>query len=503
MFIDKFAEPIKRFFTKYDEIIQKDKSIVELPNINQPEMIDVDENLVSWNYNYDVVFNNLKELIRNYRELSINYEVELGINEIVNEAVVYNKENNVVNINLDKTNYSENIKKKFKDEFDHLLNLLDFNNIGDEHFKQWYIDGRIYYQDIVSFKNPKLGILKINKLSPFDINRYVDKETNKIFYIWKLDEDEKIKRNRIGGFYGKDDQGNKIWKVPEQLITFVPSGLKDPEEQIYFSYLHKSIKPFNQLKLIEDSAIIYRLTRAPERRVFYIDVGRLPKKKAEAYVQKLINKFKNKVSYDSNTGKINQSKKSMTLLEDFYIPRSSTQKGTEIDTLKNGSLIDKIDDILYFKKKFYKSLNVPPARIDSDNNPVVNLGQNGEITREELKFSKHINKLQNKYSYTFLDLLKKQVILKGIITIDEWDKNKQNINFIWETDSYFESLKENEILSGRVDLANELESYVGKYFSQNFIQKNVFKMTDDDIENQQKLIKEESKDGKYEDNEDE
>jgi len=491
MLINSIQEPIKKWFNKDEKVNE-----TELPNISSPEAIEVDENNISWDYSFDVVFKGIKQLIKTYREIALTFEISLAIDEIINEAVIL-ENNNVIGVNLDKTDFSDNIKKKIINEFDHIVSLLDFNNIGDEYFRKWYIDGRIYFQDIVDLKNPSKGILKIKLLSPLDIFRYKDVKTKKSFYVWKLDDSESCKRNRLGGYYGKDADNQVIFKVPEQLITYAPSGLTNEDEEFYISYLHKSIKPLNQLTLIEDSAVIYRLTRAPERRVFYIDVGKLPKKKAEAYVKKLINKFKNKISYDSTTGKVNQSKNTMTLLEDFYIPRTSTQQGTEIDNISNGALVDKVEDIQYFKKKLYKSLNVPTSRIDKDESPVVNLGQSGEITREELKFSKFIKKLQSKFGFVFLDCLKKQLILKKVININEWEDNYQKILLDWQQDSYFESLKEEEILRGRIETADALTEYVGKYFSHEYVQKHIFRMNDEDVEQQNKQIEKEKSNPKY------
>ena len=496
MFIDKLKDPIKNFFTKEEKMA---RNVVELPNISQPEAVEVEENLISWNYNYDIQTQNLKTLVIKYREVASNFEVALAVDEIVHSAVVF--EDNIVDLNLDNTKFSDNIQEKIREEFDYIKRLLSFAQSGDDIFKKWYVDGRLYYQNVIDPDNPKLGILKMKLLSPLDLTRYTEKESGRVFYIWKLNEQEAMKRNAYA-FTGLDEARQKIWRVPEQLITFVPSGLTDVQEFYYISYLHKAIKPFNQLDLIENSAIIYRLTRAPERRVFYIDVGRLPKKKAEAYVQKLINKFKNKISYDANSGELNQSKKTMTLLEDFYIPRNGDQKGTQIETLQSGTLIDKIDDILYFKKKLYKSLNVPTSRIDKDDSPVVNIGNTGEITREELKFDKFVNKLRNKFTLLFRDTLKKQLLLKGIINVNEWYENEQFLAFNWSTDSYFTELKDQEILKSRIEVADSMEKYIGKYFSHEKLRKDIFKQTDDDIKLEDKTIIEEKKTKKYIDMED-
>lgn len=495
MIIDRIQEPLKKWFSS-----KLDKNIVELPNENVPEVIESEESLISWGYSFDIIITTVRDLILQYRECASNFEVALAIDDIINECIVFD-EDNIVELNLDSVDLSDSIKTKITDEFNHILNLLDFNNIGDEIFRQWYVDGRLFYQNIVDPKSIKKGILKLKLLSSLDITRMIDKESGKKFFIWKLNEQEKMKRS---GFLRitSDQNGDKVWQLPEQLVTFVPSGLVNQEETLYISYLHKSIKPMNQLKLIEDSAVIYRITRAPERRVFNIDVGRLPKKKAEAYVKKLIDRFKNKLTYDSGTGQISQRKNSMTMLEDFFIPTNSDQKGTKIDTLSGGTLVDKIEDIKYFKRKLYKSLNVPTNRIDNDDSPAVNFGAQGELTREELKFTKFVNKLRSKFAtYLFLDLLKKQLVFKGIISIEDWNNIKNNISFDWASDSYYTQLKENEILTNNVELINSMESLIGKYVSHEFVRRNILRQSDDDIKEEDKKIEQEK--NKYKTNDEE
>lgn len=495
MLFDKLLEPIKNWFSSIDKI--DNEKIVQLDDVSKPEQIEVDGALHAWNFSFDITIRNIKDLVKTYREAANQFEVSLAIDDIVNEAIVMS-EDDIVTLDLDNIkDMSDNIKDKIYTEFNNIIKLLDFNSTADEIFKKWYIDGRLYYQNIIDPQKVKDGIIKLNMLSPLDIMRMKDKETKKLFYVWKQDEEEKIKHV---GFLtaGTNDASEKIWMLPAQLVTFVPSGLNNAENTAYISYLHKSLKPLNQLKLIEDSAVIYRITRAPERRVFYIDVGRLPKTKAEAYVKKLINKFKNKLTYDSTTGQLSQKKDSMTMLEDFYLPSSSDQKGTKVELLQGGNLIDKIEDIKYFKRKLYKSLNVPISRIDQDDNATFNLGRSGELTREELKFTKWIHRLREVFAkHLFLDLLKKQVIFKKIISISDWENIRQDIKFIWATDSYYSQLKEQEILSGQVELAGSMMDYVGKYFSHKYIRTEIFKQTDEIIKQEDKLIKKELKDERY------
>lgn len=496
MLYDKISEPIKNFFSKNEEELDKNTDIIQLPNVSEPEAIEVDENNLSWGYSFDIVITNIKQLVKLYRNAALNFEVENAVDEIVNEAIVMD-EDAIVEINLDNVDLSEATKKKVKEEFKTILQLLDFNNAGDEIFRKWYVDGRIYYQNIVNPKRIKEGIKKLKLLSPLDIARYKDKETKKKFFVWRMDEEEKARRQTLfAGFMAQDDAGNKIWKVPAMLITFAPSGITDPQESYYISHIHKVLKPLNQLKLIEDSAIIYRLTRAPERRVFNIDVGRLGKKKAEAYVKKIIRKFKNKITYDSGTGELSQKRNTMTLLEDFYFPKNAEGKGTTVDVMQSGSLVDKIEDLQYFKKKLYKSLKVPTSRIDIEDKPMFDIGRSGEISREDLKFTKFVNKLRSKIAkYLFLDILRKQLIFKNIMSANEWEEIKNDIYFDWTSDSYITQLKEDEILTGRVELAEAVDEFIGKYFSKTFVRKNILRQSDDDIKRIDEEIAEEEKEG--------
>ena len=464
-----FSGPKK---TKEDK---KEPTIIET---SEPESIPFDAQSLAFGFDFESKIQSINDLILVYRNTAANYEVEEAIDDIVNEAIITD-EKRIVNLNLDGIkNLSKNIKTKILDEFDYILRLLNFNQDGDSQFRRWYIDGRLYAFSDVG-KNPKEGIKQIQIISPLDIVRIKDKTDNKYYFMYKPKN-------------GKDKTG---YKISEDVVTFVPSGITDSQDKHYISYIQRAIKPINQLRLLEDSAVIYRISRAPERRVFYIDVGKLPKNKSEEYIKKLMNRFKNKVSYDVNTGKTTQKKDVLTMLEDFYLPTSGDGKGTKVDVLPSGQQLGEIGDILYFKKKLYKSLKVPVSRIDQEDSPTVSFGQDSETTRAELKFSKFINKQRHIFSFLFTDLLHKQLTFKNIVDETEWQELKEFIVYDWASDSYWSQIKENEILSKRIDMAGEISDYVGKYYSNEYVRKNILKQTDDEIESEDEKIKAEEQSG--------
>jgi len=299
--------------------------------------------------------------------------------------------------------------------------------------------------------------------------------------------------------YQYNDDDEKGYLISDSMITFVPSGITDYSGRVFISPLHKSLKPLNQLRLLEDSAVIYRITRAPERRVFFIDVGKLPKKKADAYVQKLIRGFKSKVYYDANTGQLSTKRNVLSMIQDYYLPTNSDQKGTKIETLEGGQQLGEIDDIVYFKKKLYKSLKVPIERIDDEENPSIEIGRSGEMPRKELKFVKFIKNLRYRFSFLFMDLLEKQLVYKSIMSKKDWAKIRNDIKFLWQDDSYYAELKETEIMKDRLETAEQIEQFIGKYFSNLYVQKEIFRMTDDDIKEQQDQIKKEEAAGEIDD----
>lgn len=473
---------------KYElpDIEDKDKV---LPNSEEPELPILRIDSFHHSISFDEEFKNIKSLIRTYREVATNHEIDNAINDIINEAIVVEDNKNNISLNLDDVEgISDNIKEKIIKEFKDLLSILNFKRNGSNLFREWYIDGRLWFQVLFHKTNSK-GISKIRKLSPLDITRVKEEKDGKIYYIYKEDEINKNKRRK---FF--NDISNRNFQEGVQIssrnIVFVPSGLTDPESKIYISHLHKAIKPLNQLKLLEDSAVIYRMTRAPERRVFYIDVGKLPHTKAENYVKGLMNNFKSTVKYDVKTGKVTQNKKVMTMLEDLYLPTRGDTKGTKVETLEGGRQLGEIDDILYFRRKLFASLQVPFSRSElGDNAPVVDIGRQGELTRPELKFQKFINRLKSNFSVLFIELLKIQLITKNIIKIGEWETFKNDIDFIWQTDNYFEELKQNEILTQRLELLENIKEHIGEYFSSLWVKKNVLRQTDNDIKEMDKQIK--------------
>lgn len=497
---DKFA----------DEKLPDD--IVQLTNMDEPEADAFAIGQLSWGIDFEVRAKTIYDLIMMYRKATVNFEIEDAIDEIVNEAIVKD-DGDIVDINLDNIELSDAIKGKIKDSFDEIISLLNFNNEGDSLFRRWYTDGRIYFQIILE-KNEKAGIKKLQILSPFDIIRVkIDKKlrnfakankqeiTGDYAYIWKENEEQRLDgcadvRTLNKYNYEKDDQG---YLISSSMITFVPSGLTDYSGRLYISPLHKSLKPLNQLRLLEDAAVIYRITRAPERRVFFIDVGKLPKKKADAYVQKLIRGFKSKVYYDANTGQLSTKKNVLSMIQDYYLPTNSDQKGTKIETLEGGSQLGEIGDIVYFKKKLYKSLKVPIERIDDEENPTINIGQSGEMPRKELKFSKFITSLRYKFSTLFMDLLEKQLIYKKVMSKAEWRDIRSDVKFTWNQDNYYADLKQSELLKDRIETADAMVEWIGKYFSNEYVQKEVFKMTDDEIKAQQKQIAKEEAAGEMDD----
>ena len=435
------------------------------------------------------------ELITRYREMANHPELEQAIDDIVNEAITHDESGEVVSINMDKLKQPATIKKKIAEEFENVLTMFNFNNLADDLFKRWYIDGRIYYQVIVDEKNPKEGIKEL---------RYID--PRKIRKVREIKKDTDPKTNAliiksIAEYYVYNDRGtttqtytaqvnNGVRIAPDSIIN-VNSGLMDAKNTFVISYLHKAIKPLNQLRMIEDAVVIYRLSRAPERRVFYIDVGNLPKGKAEQYLRDIMIKYRNKMVYDANTGELRDDRKHMSMLEDFWLPRREGGKGTEITTLPAGQNLGQIEDVDYFRKKLLQSLNVPYSRMDqTGGGGFAAMGRSTEITRDELKFAKFITRLRNKFSQLFDDALKLQLVLKGVCTKEEWDVFKEDIFYDFKKDNNFTELREAELMRERIQTLTMMDPYVGKYYSQTWIKKNVLRMTDEDIQNMDKEMNE-------------
>ncbi len=440
------------------------------------------------------------ELITRYREMSNHPELEEAINDIVNETITHDDSGEVVSINMDKLKQPESIKKKVAEEFEKILTLYNFNNLADDLFKRWYIDGRVYFHVLVNEKNPKEGIQEL---------RYID--PRKIRKVREINREKDVRTGAmviksIAEYYVYNDRGttnqnytasvNSGVRIATDAIINVNSGLMDAKNTFVISHLHKAIKPLNQLRMIEDAVVIYRLSRAPERRVFYIDVGNLPKGKAEQYLRDIMVKYRNKMVYDANTGEMRDDRKHMSMLEDFWLPRREGGKGTEITTLPAGQNLGQIEDVDYFRKKLLQSLNVPYSRMDSQGGGgFAALGRSTEITRDELKFAKFIVRLRNKFSQIFDDALRIQLTLKGICSQQEWETFKEDIYYDFKKDNNFTELREAELLRERVTTLQAIDPYVGKYFSQTWVKKNVLRMTDEEIS---KMDKEMEKDGSAE-----
>jgi hypothetical protein len=436
------------------------------------------------------------DLIKKYREIALYPECDSAIEDIVNEAIVSNEDDQAVEIVTDNLDgYSDKIKKLIRDEFDGVTKLLSFGANGHDIFRKWYVDGRLYYHAIVDEKNPKQGITELRPIDSLRIRK-----------VRQVIEDKDLKTGAklvkgYNEFYLYQDiaqgKANTGLKISKDAIIYVTSGLLDQSSKKVLSYLFKAIKPVNQLRMMEDSLVIYRLARAPERRIFYIDVGNLPKGKAEGYLRDIMARYKNKIVYDANTGEIKDDRKHMAMLEDFWLPRREGGKGTEITTLPGGENLGQIEDILYFQKKLYKSLNVPVSRLEENQSFV--LGRSTEISRDEVKFTKFIGRLRKKFSELFMQVLRTQLILKGIITAEDWDKMKEDIVIDFLKDNYFAELKEVEVLRERMNSLQMVDPFVGKYYSQNWVRKNILMQTEEEIADIDKEINAEAMDSQEND----
>ena len=418
------------------------------------------------------------DLIRKYRISAEQPECDMAIEDIVNESIVHEEHEAPVDINLDDLEQPNSIKKEIKAEFDRICQLLNFNLNGQDIFRRWYVDGRLYFHIIVNEENRDEGILELRAVDALRIRkvREIKEETDSTTGAKIIKTLDEYYLYQDGGLQ-KSDVGLKINK---DAVCYVPSGILDASRKRVLSPLHKALKPVNQLRMMEDALVIYRLSRAPERRIFYIDVGNLPKGKAEEYMRHIMNQYRNKLVYDAVTGEIRDDRKHMSMLEDFWLPRREGGRGTEISTLPGGENLSQIDDIIFFQKKLYRSLNVPISRLEPDTG--FNLGKSSEITRDEVKFQKFVNKLRKKFSALFFELLRVQLILKGVITEEDWAELKESIRFDFRKDNFFSEMKDSEILSGRIEQLNAITPFIGTYFSQNWVKRNVLKMTDEDIE---------------------
>jgi hypothetical protein len=475
----------------------KRKQGQELPSVVPPSPIETGSTVVNTGVNaggyYGMVMDlegtikNENDLIRRYREVSQYSDCDGAIEDIVNEAIVADEDKRSVELELDELKVSASIKTKIKEEFDNILRILKFDERAHEIFRTWYIDGRLYYQILIDENNIKQGIVELRYIDPRKIRRIknIKKERNK----QGVDVVKEIEEYYLYNDKGITEQTTQGVKLALDSVVYAPSGYVDQNTGMMMSYLHKAIKPVNQLKMIEDSLVIYRISRAPERRIFYIDVGNLPKLKAEQYVTDIMNKFRNKIVYDATTGETRDDRRHLSMMEDFWMPRREGGKGTEITTLPGGQNLGEIQDIEYFQQKLYHALNVPISRLQPQQG--FSIGRSQEISRDEVKFNKFIVRLRKKFSVMFSNALRVQLIAKGIIRADEWEDIRPFLKYDYLEDNHFSELKDSEILMQRIQSLQALDPYVGKYYSQTWVRKNILRLDEDDIEQIEKEIADE------------
>jgi hypothetical protein len=462
------------------------------------------------------VYKSEQDLIRRYREMCLHPECDSAIEDIVNEAIVSDLNDSPVQVELSNLPASDKLKDLIREEFQNIKNMMNFDRKAHEIFRNWYIDGRVFYHKVIDLNDPSAGIqdiryidpLKIrlirkqeksgpNSQSPFNVARNGKDPTNpenykapevEEYYLYDPNSSQK----NGGGIYPNSNAKGAV-KISKDAIVFVTSGLVDRNKQTILSYLHKAIKALNQLRMVEDSLVIYRLSRAPERRIFYIDVGNLPKVKAEQYLRDVMNRYRNKLVYNASTGEIRDDRKHMAMLEDFWLPRREGGRGTEITTLPGGQNLGELSDVDYFQTKLYKSLNVPSSRLDSSGG--FNLGRSSEILRDELKFTKFVGRLRKRFSGMFNDMLKTQLILKNIITADDWQELEDHIQYDYLYDNHFSDLKENELLNEQLGVIAAMEPYMGRYFSAQYVRNKILKQTETEIIEMDEQIKKEIEEG--------
>ena len=438
-------------------------------------------------------YRNEHELIRRYRDMALHPEVDKAIEDVVNEAIVTDLYDSPVEVELSNLNASEGIKKKIREEFRYLKETMDFDKKSHEIFRNWYIDGRLYYLKVIDPKNPQEGIQDLRYIDPLKIKyvRQEKRDNDKDPYVRINSKENNVPNPKFDEYYlytmkpnyptGMIAQAGKgATKISKDSITYCTSGLVDRNKNRVLSYLQKAIKAVNQLRMIEDSLVIYRLSRAPERRIFYIDVGNLPKVKAEQYLKEVMNRYRNKLVYNAQTGEIRDDRKFMSMMEDFWLPRREGGRGTEITTLPGGQNLGELTDVDYFQKKLYRALGVPESRIGADSG--FNLGRSSEILRDELQFSKFVGRLRKRFAHMFNDFLKTQLILKNIVTPEDWKQMEDHIQYDFLYDNQFAELKESEMLQNRLSNLATIEPYIGKFYSTEYVRKRVLQQTDQEIE---------------------
>jgi len=456
------------------------------------------------------VYKNEQDLVRRYREMCLHPECDSAIEDIVNEAIVSDLNDSPVDIELSNLPASDKLKDIIREEFKYIKQLMNFDKKAHEIFRTWYIDGRVYYHKVIDIKKPQDGLQEIRYIDPLKIRLirkqeklgpnyqspvWTDKNTESALYEAPKLEEYYVYDPNAGakGSMIPSRADKKSVQIAKDAIVYVTSGLVDRNKQTVLSYIHKAIKALNQLRMIEDSLVIYRLSRAPERRIFYIDVGNLPKVKAEQYLRDVMNRYRNKLVYNADTGEIRDDRKYMAMLEDFWLPRREGGRGTEISTLPGGQNLGELNDIEYFQTKLYKSLNVPSSRLDSQGG--FNMGRSSEILRDELKFTKFVGRLRKRFSGIFTDMLKTQLILKNVVTPDDWDSLEEHIQYDYLYDNHFSDLKESELLQEKLGVIAAMEPYMGRYFSAAYVRNKVLKQTEDEIKEIDAQIDQEIEDG--------
>ena len=427
------------------------------------------------------------ELVTKYREMAMHPEVERAVDDILNEAIIVEEKEKIVQINLDDTKLSTNIKKKITEEFENVLTLLDFNKSAFDIFRRWYVDGRMYYHVIIDITQPGDGIKEMRYIDPRKLRkiREVKRKRDSKSQVTQTQTVQEYFIYNEKGFQNKAGEVGTATavqglKISSDSIVHITSGVLDPMNSVVLSHLHKAIKPLNQLRALEDATVIYRISRAPERRIFYIDVGNLPKMKAEQYLRDMMTRHKNKVVYDASTGEIRDDRKFMTMLEDYWLPRRDGSRGTEITTLPAGQNLGKLEDVEYFQKKLYESLNVPVTRLEQDGSFI--FGQGQEISRDEIKFTKFIDRVRMRFNHLFLDSLRRQLILKNVITDDDWELFETHIKFDYTKDNYFEQQKQSSVMTDRINLVTQMQPFIGKYYSNEWVRKHILQQSDEEIE---------------------
>ena len=488
------------------------KSVVSPVPENQEDSSDyyVSSGFYGQYVDIEGVYKSEFDLIKRYREMALHPEVDGAIEDVINEAIVSDQNDSPVEIDLENVPASDKLKELIREEFKNIKSLLHFDDRCHEILRNWYVDGRIYYHKVIDFKKPEDGIKELRYIDPQKIRhiRRIKKDKNNPLgpAIATVKGAGEVSAPQIEEYYEYDPNGRMgkqagsfktgagaVTRISKDAITYVHSGLVDRNKNTVLSYLHKAIKALNQLRMIEDSLVIYRLSRAPERRIFYIDVGNLPKIKAEQYLREVMNRYRNKLVYDANTGEVRDDRKMMSMLEDFWLPRREGGRGTEITTLPGGQNLGELADIEYFQKKLYRALGVPESRLASSSG--FNLGRSSEILRDEIKFTKFVGRMRKRFSGIFHDMLKTQLLLKNIVSMEDWDVISEHIQYDYVYDNHFSELKENELMNERVATLTALEPYVGRYFSADYIRRNVLKQKDEEIIEIDKQIKKEIKDG--------